>query len=132
MNEKAKEIIKGLYEKTEKWNPRSAWEKGVRQTMFEMVDRLNEWNDTGYLKETDFVPGAFEMKMLDGAQNWTDFAESGCSLCYTQDIVERFCTPSEKRRYAEGKLYGLHDLDIMARGCRASFRNLETLLKEMV
>ena len=76
---------------------RSAWSQGVTKYALEI---LSELKDRGY-KE---VPS--EKTALNGAVNWKQYSEGGCSLIYDEDIAKRLCTKSElvKLRRKDGWL----------------------------
>ena len=85
---------------------RSAWMKGVKTYALELIDSVAE-NYVEYcvneaIKDRDVKE--FERYMLNGADNWKQYSEGGCSLCYDGDIAERLCTKSEVKslRYKEG------------------------------
>ena len=63
----------------------SQWSKGVDQYAKELLQDLK---DNGYTTVT-------LEHLLNGAQNWSEYSWSGCSLIYNDDIAERLATPSE-------------------------------------
>ena len=70
---------------------RSAWARGVVDYAIELVD--------GFEGDT-FT----EEALLNGAANWEQYSNGGCSLIRNQDICGRLCTPSEIKRKHYGKL----------------------------
>lgn len=80
--------------------PRSAWDVGVVQYMFELVDNVRdmvEYNERNP-RDVDEV----ELWMLNGASDWKHFSWSGCSLCYNSQIAKRLCTASELKKTQNG------------------------------
>ena len=41
--------------------------------------------------------------MLNGADNWRQYSEGGCALCYDGQIAERLCAPWELRKTDNGR-----------------------------
>ena len=66
-------------------NPRSAWNRGVRQYAVDMVEAMD--GEEFQLEE-----------LLNGAKDWKEYSEGGCALIWDEEIAERLCTPSELRR----------------------------------
>ena len=69
---------------------RSAWEKGVLCYAIDLV----------YDCEGDVT----KENLLNGAQDWKQYSEGGCSLIYDSDIAEMLCTPSELVKKDFGRL----------------------------
>lgn len=44
-----------------------------------------------------------EKAMLNGAGDWQQYSEGGCSLVYDADIAERLCSASELKRCKGGE-----------------------------
>lgn len=83
--------------------PRSAWDKGVLLYASDMLDELDEAIDGGYFDPADLAaPHLLERTMLNGADDWMQYSEGGCSLCHDGQIAERLCTPSELKKTAHG------------------------------
>lgn len=81
---------------------RSAWNKGVKVYALELLDELEEtlsYNENALDNEN-----LLKKALLNGANDWTQYSEGGCSLCYDCDIAERLCTPSELKRRRGGEL----------------------------
>ena len=75
---------------------RSAWSKGVKLYALELLEELPA--------EQEFYGSAADKKeLLNGADNWQQYSEGGCSLIYDGDIAERLCNPSEYKRTKEGQ-----------------------------
>ena len=75
---------------------RSAWDKAVTDYAFELLENI-QWmaNDMERLP----CDGAeLELWALNGALDWSQYSNGGCSLCYNGQIAERVCTPSELKR----------------------------------
>lgn len=92
-----KEIRKAL--KTCK--PRSAWEKGVNEYAFELLEEYENYvYDAIRLKKP--LPALNRLTLLNGAKNWKDYSYGACSLIYDCDIAKRLCTASELKRMDNG------------------------------
>ena len=87
-----------LLQKVENVKVRSAWNKGVKTYAIELLD------DAASNRECEEFASLQELKetMLNGAKDWMQYSESGCSLIYNADIVERVCSPSELKRTKNG------------------------------
>lgn len=82
---------------------RSAWDKGVNEYAFELLDSLEEDIECGYFAEEDIAsPAMLRSALLNGAGSWGAYSWGGCSLCYDGDIAERLCTPSELKKTRGG------------------------------
>ena len=81
------EIEKAL----EKEKARSAWEIGVIQYAFDILNNMEEGEVT-------------EKHLLNGARNWKEYSYGGCALIYDVDICHRLCTLSEIKKTKEGNL----------------------------
>jgi len=78
---------------------RGRWNMAVNEYAEELLENLEG------LEIDDFLsPKIVERALLNGAENWQQFSEGGCSLVYDEDIAHRLCTPSELKRvqYREG------------------------------
>ena len=79
---------------------RSAWDRGVREYALEIIDGIEECA----IYEGE-LPGNVKECLryaLNGAMDWTQYSEGGCSLVYNRQIAERLCTPSELRKTQSG------------------------------
>jgi hypothetical protein len=45
---------------------------------------------------------AMKADALNGARDWRQYSEGGCSLVYNEDIAVRLCTPSELKKTSNG------------------------------
>lgn len=73
----------------------SAWSKGVKQYAFELLDNLS------YAE--NYNSRNIEKSLLNGASDWKQYSEGGCSLIYDRDIAERLCSPYELRKTRNGE-----------------------------
>lgn len=97
--------IDSIHERINNKPTRSAWERGVKVYALELADELAENIQGGYIDPEDMEsPAILEKAMLNGAANWSQYSEGGCSLCYDGDIAERLCAPSELKRKRGGEL----------------------------
>ena len=68
---------------------KTAWNNGVKAYAVELVEGL----------EADEVEASsLEAVLLNGAKDWKQYSEGGCSLVCNGDIAARLCSPSELRR----------------------------------
>lgn len=88
--------IEQLREAIEISPARSAWSKGVKLYALELLEDLPA--------EQEFHASPADKKaLLNGADNWQQYSESGNALIYDGDIAERLCNPSEYKRTKEGQ-----------------------------
>ena len=69
----------------------SAWEKGVKLYAFDLLDAYEESVDYQNGAESWHVR-TFRRRLLNGAENWSEYSWGGCSLIYNEDIAERLCS----------------------------------------
>jgi len=84
--------------------PRSAWDKGVCQYAFDLLETIDEGISGGWL-DADILeaPKILRKALLNGADNWQDYSYGGCALIYDEDIATRLCTPSELKKTRNGQ-----------------------------
>ena len=87
-----------LLQKVEDVKVRGAWNKGVKMYAIELLD------DADANRECPEFTSLSELKdaILNGAKDWMQYSEGGCSLIYNADIAERLCSPSELKRTKNG------------------------------
>lgn len=76
---------------------RSAWDKGVKTYAIELLD------DAASNRECECFACLQELKdaILNGASDWVQYSEGGCSLIYNTDIAERLCTPYSRENWIQ-------------------------------
>ena len=99
---KTKHTINYHKEFIKKSNPVSAWDKGVKEYSIELIEDLE--SNPSLIKEINEGMPLREKDLLNGAMDWQQYSEGGCSFIYDEDIAERLCTPSELKRYKGGDL----------------------------
>lgn len=80
----------------ENMKARSAWDRGVKEYAYELVEGL----------EVEEIPtDSQELKslLLNGADTWKQYSWGGCALIYDCDIAKRLCTPSELKKVKGGE-----------------------------
>ena len=75
---------------------RSAWSRAVHAYASELVEGLESTADLS--NET-----LLRKALLNGASDWQQYSEGGCSLVYDADIAERLCSASELKRCKGGE-----------------------------
>lgn len=79
---------------------RSAWDRGVNQYAIELAANVGEvvgdWQNYSFYE--------LETIALNGATDWAQYSQGGCSLIYNADICERLATASEIKRTRHGEL----------------------------
>lgn len=73
---------------------RSAWDKAITVYALEILDNVEKSPENRKL---------LEKQLLNGAENWHQYSQDGCSLIYDEDIAKRICTPSELKRTQNGR-----------------------------
>ena len=91
------EISKAIKER----KVRSAWDKGVKLYAQELLADVKENRKLG---ENDELKNVTKDELLNGADDWQEYSEGGCSLIYDGDICERLCPPSVQRKKKDGEL----------------------------
>ena len=87
--------IKQLKEMLDNQQAKSAWGRGVVLYAYELIEELG--NEEGDDYEFHGI-SMDEKKLLNGAKDWLQYSEGGCSLVYRGDISERLCTPSDSKK----------------------------------
>ena len=105
-----------LKSKLEALEPKSAWSKGVKAYALELVESAEvELSEDNTLKV-----------LLNGAANWSDYSWGGCAYVYDGDIVEMLGTPSEIKKFNDGKLRKPNAneewLDVQTRALNQAYR----------
>lgn len=97
---------------------RSAWGRAVNEYACELAERIEDGEEFKDIK-------SFAKALLNGASDWHEYSEGGCSLIRDYEIAERLCTPSEfkKKKYGELPPYrGMSWIDLQGRAlCAASY-----------
>lgn len=75
---------------------RSAWGKAVKLYALDLIEEMPDTREF-------YGSPADKKELLNGADNWQQYSEGGCSLIYDGDIAERLCNPSEYKRTKEGQ-----------------------------
>ena len=88
--------ISRIIEAIEKQEPKSQDHKARRLYALEMLAGLAE--NKGAVYQWDNLRQNV-IDMLNGAENWQQYNDGGCSLVYNRDIAERIMTPSEFKRW---------------------------------
>lgn len=77
---------------------RSAWDNGVNAYMFDFLAHVEE----SFQFDNNIIVN--EKLLLNGADNWQHYSESGCGLCYENRICARLCPPSVQKAKKGGNL----------------------------
>ena len=77
---------------------RGAWEKGVKLYAEDLLSNALDYdyaevNNLAELRET----------ILNGAEDWKQYAAGGLGLVYNSYIAERLCSPSELKKTDNGR-----------------------------
>ena len=83
-----KELIVRELENMKKRFARSAWDKGVYDYAFDILEPLG-----------DELENVKADTLMNGANTWTAYSYGGCALICDDDIAKRMCTPSEYKKY---------------------------------
>ena len=83
---------------------KSAWNRGVNEYAFELLDQMEEAIADGVYDIDDLrSPSIVSKMMLNGADNWHEYSWGGCALIYDSDIAERLCNPTELKKTRNGE-----------------------------
>lgn len=125
--------VKKAYEELENTKGRSAWERGIIDYAFDLLDNLENYFPGE--KEISFEDAAaLKTILLNGADNWRTYSYGGCSLVYDYDIARRLCTPSEFKKKKEGDLMPNcreNWLDVQTRALHQAFSIIKYLCEEV-
>jgi len=129
-------IIGQIKANIEQSKGRSAWDRGVKEYAFELVEELEEAIDGGYFDISDLAaPKMVEKALLNGAEDWNQYSWGGCSLIYDSDIAERLCNPTELKRTDHGRLDPNSReqwLDTQARALFQAARRVKTAIRKAI
>lgn len=126
----ARVILQRARAKAEQVQARSAWNKGILEYV---ADLFNEYQEKiEYHEKTGDanIPEFCEVVALNGAQDWAQYSEGGCSLVYNNDICDRLCNESEKKRTRNGlRNPNAHEnwIDLQSRALRQAYRKAKSL-----
>lgn len=97
---------------------RSAWGRAVNEYAYELAESIEDGKE---FKDIN----SFAIELLNGACDWREYSEGGCSLISDYEIAERLCTPTKfkKKKYGELPPYrGMSWIDLQGRAlCAASY-----------
>lgn len=110
-----------LYEAIEKYEPMSAWNKGLKVFALEIVESAEKYITADNIKEV----------ALNGADNYRNASYGGAWLIYDIDIAERFCNPSELKRTKNGEKEPNSRENWLDLQARAAFQ-VELLIKKAI
>ena len=119
-----------LLQRVENVKVRSAWNNGVKTYAIELLD------DAASNLECGDFSNLHELKeeILNGASDWMQYSEGGCSLIYNADIAKRLCTPSELKKTKNG-LNNPNSretwLDVQARALFQAWEMIKQVYNEM-
>lgn len=83
-----KELLVWELENMKKLFARSAWDKGVYDYAFDILEPLG-----------DELENVKADTLMNGANTWTEYSYSGRALICDDDIAKRMCTPTEYKKY---------------------------------
>lgn len=83
-----KELLVWELENMKKLLARSAWDKGVYDYAFDILEPLG-----------DELENVKADTLMNGVNTWTAYSYGGCALICDDDIAKRMCTPSEYKKY---------------------------------
>lgn len=84
---------------------RSAWNRGVKEYTYELLDEVAEALE--YLGKGEECPtdwASLRALALNGADDWNAYSWGGSSLIYDFDIANRLCEATELKRTRGGEL----------------------------
>ena len=83
-----KELLVRELEDMKKRFARSAWDKGVYDYAFDILEPLG-----------DELENVSADTLMNGSNTLTAYSYGGCALICDDDIAKRMCTPSEYKKY---------------------------------
>lgn len=83
---------------------RSAWLRGVAKYAADLLADLDEAEQGGRVDHDVYQsPALLRRALLNGASNWKQYSEGGCSLIYDAEIAARLCNASELKLTRNGQ-----------------------------
>lgn len=83
---------------------RSAWMRGVAQYAADLLGELDEAERGGWVDHDVYQsPALLRRTLLNGASDWKQYSEGGCSMIFDAEIAERLCTASELKLTRNGQ-----------------------------
>lgn len=82
-------------------NARSAWTRGCTLYALDLLDSIKE--RAAYEGRLPKDRAELHAWALNGARDWHEYSDGGCSLVYDGDIAERLCAPYELRHTRGGE-----------------------------
>lgn len=107
---------------------RSYWGRAVQAYAIDILE------DVDYIDELPDSYRELECVLLNGADNWMVYSESGCALIVNYDIAERVCTPSEFKRTRNGYLSPNSSeswIDVQSRALYQAFSHICNVLENI-
>ena len=92
--------IKELINKLQKYKDRSKWGRGVTSYGIMLLEKIQDDHD--YING-DISFREFETLLLNGAESWVKYSWGGNALITNEDIAKMLATPSELKKYNNGK-----------------------------
>ena len=87
--------VKELTQAIDNRKANSAWARGVKQYAHDLLSDLDPET------HLDGSTGTIDT-LLNGAETWKQYSDSGCTLICDYQIAERLCTPSELEKTLGG------------------------------
>ena len=115
------EIKKAIMDALEKEKARSAWNQGVIQYTFDILDNMEDGEVT-------------EKNLLNGAKDWKQYSYGGCALISDVDICHRLCASWEIKKNHDGERRpNKHEnwMDTQARALYQAARLIMKIKKEV-
>lgn len=104
---------------------RSAWGRAVNEYAYELAESIEDGKE---FKDIN----SFAIELLNGACDWCEYSEGGCSLISDYEIAERLCTPSEFKKKKYGELppsRGMSWIELQARALSMASRIVTSNIK---
>ena len=125
---KLNSILKEEYEST-----KGTYKKAVILYALELVDNIGDHYTTTQ-EQRDNLENIEKQDLkalaLNGADSWSQYSWSGCSLCYNYDILERLFCPSIVKKYENADtVQGVHLLDRQANALARAFNHILYIIK---
>ena len=96
------EAITKSMEELEDRKDRSAWDRGVTNYAYDLLEELKGEIESGYYTDVKTIP-ELKKALLNGANDWSQYSWGGCALIYDYEIAERLCNPSELKKTRNGE-----------------------------
>lgn len=89
------------------------------------MELFDDYVEGLHIDDSGWIEKITEKDLMNGAESWQQYSYGGCAEVYDEDICERLCTESEKKKTRNGqwRLNSNEDwLDVQTRALKQAAR----------